>query len=66
MMTNFYDQNINDRITRYNELLKLTAGKGEDYTTGSLINYDYCIKDRNIVVVNLSKQTTLDSDPTAI
>ena len=63
---NFYDQNINDGITRYNELLKLTTGKGEDYTTGSLIDYDYYIKDWNIVAVDLSKQTTLDSDSRAI
>ena len=26
---NFYDQNINDSITRYNELLKLNTGKSE-------------------------------------
>ena len=28
---NFYDQNINDSITRYNEFLKLTTGKSEDH-----------------------------------
>ena len=38
---NFYDQNINDSITRYNESLKLTTGKSEDYTTGCLIDYDW-------------------------
>ena len=41
---NFYDQNINNSITRYNELLKLTTGKSEDYTTGCLIDYDWYIK----------------------
>ena len=63
---NFYDQNINDSITRYNELLKLTTGKSEDYTTGCLIDYDYYVKDWRIVVVNLSHQSVLDSDPKAI
>ena len=27
---NFYDQNISDKITRYNELIRLTTGKSED------------------------------------
>ena len=36
---NFYDQNINESITRYNEILKLTTGKSEDHTTGCLIDY---------------------------
>ena len=31
---NFFDQNINDSITRYTELLKLTTGRSEDYSTG--------------------------------
>ena len=29
---NFYDQNVNSSIVRYNELLKMTAGKSEDYS----------------------------------
>ena len=33
---NFYDQPISDAITKYNELVKLTTGKGEGYTTGCL------------------------------
>ena len=63
---NYYDQNINDSIRRYNELLKLTTGKSEDYTTDCLIDYDYYIKDYNIVAVDLSHQAVLGSDPKAI
>ena len=36
---NFYAQPISDKITNYNELLKLTTGKGEDFTTGCLLDY---------------------------
>ena len=32
----FYDQPISDEITKYDELIKLYIGKGEDYTTGCL------------------------------
>ena len=62
---NFYDQNINSSITRYNELLKLTTGKLEDYATGCLIDYDWYIKDFNIVAVDLSHQAVLHSNPKA-
>ena len=47
---NFYDQNVNSSIVRYNELLKMKAGRSEDYSTRYLLDYDYYIKDFNIVV----------------
>ena len=41
-------------------------GKGEDYTTGSLLDYDYFKKHYQLVTVDLSKQNELDADPRAI
>ena len=41
-------------------------GKGEDYTTGSLLDYNYFIKHYKLVSVNLSKQKELDADARAI
>ena len=38
---NFYDQNISDDFKKYEELRKVMTGRGEDYTTGSLLDYDY-------------------------
>ena len=60
---NFYDQNVNSSIVRYNELLKMTAGRSEYYSTGCLLDYDYYIKDFNIVGIDLSHEEVLDSDP---
>ena len=60
---NFYDQNVNSSIVRYNELLKMTTGRSEDYSTGCLLDYDYYLKDFNIVGIDLSHQAVLDSDP---
>ena len=60
---NFYYQNVNSSIVRYNELLKMTTGRSDDYSTGCLLDYDYNIKDFNIVVKDLSHQAVLDSDP---
>ena len=41
-------------------------GKGKDYTTGSLLGYDYFKKHYKLVAVDLSKQKELDEDPRAI
>ena len=41
-------------------------GKGEDYTTGSLLDYNYFKKHYKSVAVDLSKQEELDADPRAI
>ena len=38
---NFYGHNIFDDFKRYEELRKIMTGKGEDYTTGSLLDYYY-------------------------
>ena len=36
----FYDNPIESDIEKYRELKKVMIGKGEDYTTGSLLDYD--------------------------
>ena len=38
---NFYDQPINDEIKMYDEIRKIATGKGDDYTTGCLLDYQY-------------------------
>ena len=63
MGRNFYDQKANSSIVRYNELLKMTTGKPEDYSTGCLLDYEYYLKDFDIVGIDLSHQAVLDSDP---
>ena len=63
---NFYDNPIESDIEKYRELKKVMIGKGEDYTTGSLLDYDYFKKNYKLVAVDLSKQKDLDADPRAI
>ena len=41
-------------------------GKVEDYTTGSLLDYNYFNKHYKLVVVDLSKEKELDANPRAI
>ena len=38
---NLCDQPINDQIKKYNEIRKIAKGKGDDYTTGCLLDYQY-------------------------
>ena len=63
---NFYDNSIESDIEKYRELKKVMIGKGEDYTTGSLLDYEYFNKHYKLIAVDLSKQKELDADPRAI
>ena len=63
---NFYDNPIESDIEKYRELKKVMIGKGEDYTKGSLLDFNYFDKHYKLVAVDLSKQKELDADPRAI
>ena len=55
---NFYDNPIENDIEKYRELKKAMIGKGEEYNTGSLLDYNYFDKHYKLVAV--------DADPRAI
>ena len=61
-----YDQPVNDSIRKYDEIRKIATGKGDNYTTGCLLDYDYFKKNDQLIAVDLSKQRELDADPRAI
>ena len=63
---NFYHNPIESDVEKYRELKKVMIGKREDYTTGSLLNFNYFKKHYKLVAVDLSKQKELDADPRAI
>ena len=63
---NFYDNPIESDIETYRGLKKVMITKGEDYATGSLLDYNYFDKHYKLVAVDLSKQKELDADPRAI
>ena len=53
---NFFDNPIESDIEKYRELKKVMIGKGEDYTIGSLLDFNYFDKHFKLVAVDLSKQ----------
>ena len=62
---NFYDQNISDDFKKYEELRKIMTGRGQDYTTGFLLDYDYWKTNYKLICCDLSKQKVLESNPKA-
>ena len=63
---NFYDQPINDLIKQYDEIRKISRGQGDDYTTGSLLDFAYFENNYRLIAANLSKQKALDADSRTI
>ena len=55
---NFYDQPVNDSIKQY-EVRKISAGQGDDHTTGCLLDYSYFEKKYRLIAADLSKQKAL-------
>ena len=53
---NFYDDPIESDMEKYRELKKVMIGKGEDFATGSLFDFNYFDKHYKLVAVDLSKQ----------
>ena len=49
----------------YDEIRKIATGKGDDYTTGCFLDYQYFKDHYQLIPVDLSKQKELDADPRA-
>ena len=62
---NFFDQPINSMNKTY-ENIKNATGKGDDYTTGSLLDYPYFKENYKMIEIDLSRQNELDADPREI
>ena len=60
---NFYVQPMNDQIKKYNEIRKIAAGKGDNYATGCLLEYQHFKDHYQLIEVDLSRQKGFDADP---
>lgn len=53
---NLIDQSIHFVIKRYEKLRRLTTGQDEDYTTRSLLGYDYTKNHYRLIEVHLNRE----------
>ena len=53
---NFFDQPINSMTKTYENIRKIATGQGDDYTTGSLLDYSYFKENYRMIAIDLSKQ----------
>ena len=60
-----FDRPIKDSKVTYENIRKIATGKGDDYTTGCLLDYPYFKDSYKIIAVDLSKQQALDANPRA-
>ena len=63
---NFFDQPIKKNKVTYDNIRKIATGRGDDYTTGCLLDYPYFANTYKMIAVDLSKQQALDADPRVI
>ena len=63
---NFFDQPIKDNKLTYENIRKVAIGKGDNYTTGCLLDYPYFRDNYKMIAVDLSRQQALDPDPRKI
>ena len=53
---NFFDQPIKNNKVTYENIRKIAIGRGDDYTTGCLLDYLYFTNTYKMIAVDLSKQ----------
>ena len=46
----------------YENIRKIATGKGDDYTTGCLLDYPYFKDNYKMIAIDLSKQQVLDAN----
>ena len=63
---NFFDQPIKDNKETYENIRKVATGKGDNYTTGCLLDYPYFRDNYKMIAVDSSRQQALDVDLRAI
>ena len=51
---------------KHENIRKIATGKGDDYTTGCLLDHSYFKDYYKMIAIDLSKQQVLDADPRAI
>ena len=62
----FFDQPVKSDMRTYDNIQKIVIDKGDDYSTGYLLDYNYFNNYFKMIATNLSKRQPFDADPKAI
>ena len=63
----FFDQPVKIDLKTCDNIQKFATGQGDDYTTGSLLDYPYFKNYYKMIAIDLrEKQQVFDADPKAI
>ena len=62
----FFDQPVKSDMRTYDNIQKIVIDKGDDYSTGCLLDYNYFNNYFKMIATNLSKRQPFDADPKAI
>ena len=63
---NGFDQSVKNDLKRYDNIREIATGQGDDYATGSLLDYNYFKRYYKMIAIDLRKQQALDADAKAI
>ena len=63
---NCFDQPIKDNKVTYENIINVATGKGDENTTGCLLDYPYLRDNSKMIAIDLSRQQALDPYPRKI
>ena len=63
---NVFDKSIKNDFKTYENIKKIATGRGDDYTTGCLLDYPYFKENYKMIAIDSSKQQILDADRRAM
>ena len=61
-----FDQPVRNNLRTYDSIQIVGLGQGDNYKTGSLLDYSHFKDYYKMVTINLSKQQALNADPNSI
>ena len=59
---NLFDQSAKTAIRTNQNIKKIAAGRGDDHTTGCLLDYPYFKENYKLIAIDITKEQALDAD----
>ena len=63
---NVLDHPVKNNLTTYDSICKIATGRGDEYTSGCLLSYNYFKHYYKMIAIDLIKQQALHADSKAM